>query len=271
MDARYENQQWLLRPERGTVDSLFETGEQTEKYIADRKCRLESISSQRVVAYRAGAFSAQPGRKLLRALELNQIAIDSSVVKGLVREDKHTAFDYRKAPDKAAWRVAEDVALEDPNGSIWEVPIHSVRRRRFQQATWRRLRAKFSRHIPRERQADTMKQFGIPGNTGQFLKQLGQHIPVKMDFHNVSPRALLRWTKSAPEPSPGLPDVLVMIGHTKEHIDDTSFENLLRLISADSGLKVVTFGAIANLLPAVLPRIESQAIGDYRSKPAAKA
>jgi len=100
---------------------------------------------------------------------------------------------------------------------------------------------------------------------------LGQHIPVKMDFHNVSPRALLRWTKSAPEPSPGLPDVLVMIGHTKEHIDDTSFENLLRLISADSSLKVVTFDAIANLLPAVLPRFENRVNADYRPKPAAKA
>ena len=68
--------------------------------------------------------------------------------------------------------------------------------------------------------------------SGQLLKFLTQPVPVKLDFHNLAPPTLLRWIKSAPDSSPGSPDVVVLIGHTKEHIDDASFEALLRLIRA---------------------------------------
>lgn len=248
--AAYEDRRWLLHREKGTVDSLHPTAEETERYISDRKTLLEGISGRKVTAYRAGAFSAQPARKLLPALAANGIAIDSSVVKGLIRADEHVAFDYRNTPPKSAWRVARDVACEDEYGSVWEVPIHSVPRRRFQQATWRRLRAKFSAHVPKDRQADMMKQFGMGGKKTHFLKSLLARVPSKLDFHNISPETMLRWIRTSPEASPGLPDVLVAIGHTKEHVDDKAFDKLLRLLTSDPQLEVVGFSDVAKLLPA---------------------
>ena len=61
--------------------------------------------------YRAGAFSAQPGTKLLPALAKNGFVIDSSVVKGLVQDKGYgSGLDYRKAPSaKEPWRVSRDV------------------------------------------------------------------------------------------------------------------------------------------------------------------
>ena len=98
--ARFEAGQWVLRPERQTVDSLFESEAETVAYIAERKGAIDEIlteagSSQRVHVYRAGAFSAQPGKKLLRALQANEIYIDSSVVQGLTRQNPHVTLDYR--------------------------------------------------------------------------------------------------------------------------------------------------------------------------------
>ena len=246
--AEYRNRRWSLRPDKGTIDSLHETADEAEAHIRERKALLEKISGQKVTAYRAGAFSAQPGRKLLRALEVSGITIDSSVVKGLTRSDEYTSFDYRSLPPRSIWRVGQDVTQADEDGAVWEIPIYSVRRRRYQQATWRRLRAKFSSHVPKERQADMMQQFKPKGGVGQFLRMLAQPVPMKLDFHNVSPWALLRWIKAAPEPSPGLPDVLVAIGHTKEHIDDSAFEKLLRLVTSDVSLEIVSFDAVAKLL-----------------------
>jgi hypothetical protein len=155
--ARLENGRWRLDHTRQTVDSLFDTQEETTRYIADRKAALEEIvngaSGRRpVVAYRAGAFSAQPGRKLLCALAQNDFQLDSSVVKGLTRHDSHVHLDYRDAPSaRDPWRVRDDVARIDDSGALWEIPIYSVMGRRFHQATFGRFRAKFSSNVPKDR------------------------------------------------------------------------------------------------------------------------
>jgi hypothetical protein len=39
-----------------------------------------------------------------------------------------------------------------------------------------------------------------------------------------------------------------LIGHTKEHVDDGEFRKLLKTISSDADLKVVSFSDISNQL-----------------------
>jgi hypothetical protein len=251
----FQNGKWILQREKNTVDSLFETQEETTGYIADRKAVIEKMLAEagreeKVTVYRAGGFSAQPGTKLLAALAKNGFVIDSSVVKGLVQSKGYgSALDYRKAPSaKEHWRVSRAVAEVDPSGPIWEVPIYSRMRRRFQQFTVRRLRAKFSKNIPRTQRHDMVQQLGIGRNPIKILKFLAQPIPIKLDFHNQSPGTLLSWIKSAPAPANGGPDVVVLIGHTKEHTDDRGFEKFLALASAARTLKVSGFGEIARML-----------------------
>jgi len=257
--AAFKDGRWQLDEAKATVDSLFESLEETSDYIASRKQALEAIaktgnSTHRVSVYRAGAFSAQPGRKLIAALADNEFKIDSSVVRGMRYEDENVSLDYRNAPSgRPAWRVQTDVAVEDSAGSLWEVPITSKPGRRINQLTPGRLKAKFSKNVPKEQQSRMVKQLGVGKNPFQVLRFLFQPIPLKFDFHNVAPAKLINWIRNVPKPSQGALDVVVLIGHSKEHIDDAGFESLLHGLKNESEVKVVGFNEIASKLPSLHP------------------
>ena len=124
--------------------------------------------------------------------------------------------------------------------------------RRLEQLSWSRLRAKFSKNVPKDRQKEMMSQLGINmRNPFALLKFLWQPVPVKFDFHNIRPKKLLRWIKAAPAPAAGNPDVVVLIGHTKEHMDDAAFARLLRGLASDASLKVVGFEGVAKMMAAL--------------------
>jgi len=257
--ADYQGGKWILKRDKMTVDSLFETQDETTAYIAARKAVIETMLAEaggkqrKVTVYRAGAFSAQPGKKLLPALAANGFVIDSSVVKGLVQPKAHggSGLDYCAAPSaKEPWRVSRDVIEVDPAGPIWEVPIYSKMGRRFQQITVRRLRAKFSKNIPKAQRSDMVQKLGVKKDPVSILKFLAQPIPIKLDFHNQPPHTLVNWSKSAPASPKGSLDVVVLIGHTKEHTDDVAFDKFLALTKATRGLKISGFGEIAEALRA---------------------
>jgi hypothetical protein len=251
--ADYRDGQWILRPDKKTVDSLFQTQAEVDEYIAERKGLIEEISaeagsSRKVRTYRAGAFSAQPGQKLLAALAKNGFILESSVVKGL--HSVAQGFDYRSAPSgQGPWRIKDDVAQEHPAGPLWEYPIYSVMGRRFNQLTISRLRAKFSKNVPKNKQKEMIAQLDLrTGNPVKVLQFLWQSIPIKLDFHNLSARQLLAWIRSAPKATQGHPDVLVLIGHTKEHLDDGCFERLLTGVAREPGMRIISFDDLARLL-----------------------
>jgi hypothetical protein len=247
------NGAWQLNERHATVDSLFETQEETTAYLRDRKEALEELISdagpgKSVCAYRAGAFSAQPGNKLLRALAENDFVLDTSVVHGLHRHDENVHLDYRNAPrSRAMWRVDKDVAVADASGPLWEVPIGSKPGRRLHQLTWGRLKAKFSTNIPKAQQTRLVKQLGVRRNPFKLARFLTQPVPLKFDFHNVAPAKLVRWIQDLPAPAPGELDVVVLIGHSKEHIDDVGFERIVRGIKK-SGMQIVGLEKIAREL-----------------------
>ena len=254
--ARYEKGEWILRPEMHTVDDLFATPEQVRDYIAERKSVLEEIAfpsghGLRVSAYRAGAFCARPGTRLLPGLAAAGVIIDSSVVHGLCNRNEHTILDYTHTPSgKRAWRVSNDVAVEDPAGPVWELPVTSISGRRIHQLGWQRLRAKFSRRIPARRRTEQLQQFGLGWNPIKVARFLGQKTPLKFDYHNVPPAKLYRWIKNYPRPASGELDLVVLIGHTKEHLNHRAFEQLLELVARDPELRVVSFSEVAEMLRA---------------------
>ncbi len=250
--ARYADGQWELHDDKRTVDSLFEAQKDVNRYIAERKAVVEELTGRgnpghRVVAYRAGGFCAQPGQRLLKALAHNDIRVDSSVVKNLCRKEGDVSIDFRGAPpDRMLWRVSSNVAVEDPAGDIFEIPIHSIMSRRILQASFRRLRAKFSKHVPKARQKAMVHELGMGSGPFQLLKFLMQPTPIKLDCHNISPATLRRWILSAPPAHrDDRADVLVMIGHTKEHLDNRSFGRLMQRLSDTPSLRVVSLAAFA--------------------------
>ncbi len=250
--ARYQDRRWLLAREKLTVDDLFSSQAETDAYIASRKNLLETLvrrgaPGHSVSTYRAGAFRAQPGKKLLPALAAAGICIDTSVVKGL--QGGAANLDYRNAPSaKGPWRVKDEVSRVAADGQVWEFPIYSVMGRRYQQATFGRLRAKFSKNVPKDKQMEMVSQLGIGRNPLKALKFLWNPVPIKLDFHNTSADRLLRWIRTAPPAPSGLPDVVVLIGHTKEHIENRGFEKLVKALSRESGCKVAGFDAVAKIV-----------------------
>ena len=249
--ASFENGAWRLRPDKPTVDSLFETVGETTEYIRSRKAAIDDFwkvagSRRRVTSFRAGAFCAQPGGKLLPALAANGIVIESSLVKGMTRHDAHVDLDFTAAPaDRRHWWVSTDVAQEDPSGAVLEVPIYSKIGRRVQQLTPRRLMAKFSRNVPKEKQQEMMHQLGIGRSPASVARFLATQFPIKLDFHNMSARQMMRWIRTAPPAPAGDMDVLVLIGHSKEHRDHVNFEAFLAAVAEDDSLKVVSMSDIA--------------------------
>ncbi len=266
VDHRLVNGEWQLNDTKATVDSLFETAEETTAYIAQRAAALQEMVSagnprKRVNVYRAGAFSAQPGQKLIAALAANGFKIDSSVVHGLRRNDENVSLDYTGAPaGHQMWRIEKDVAVEHADGRLWEVPIASKPGRRLHQLTYGRLKAKFSKHVPRAQQSRLVKQLGVRKNPIQLLKFLGQQVPIKFDFHNVEPRKLVKWIRALPVPANALPDVVVLIGHSKEHINDVAFETLLGELKRNGDIRVVSFSDIAAMLPSAANRMGSAGV-----------
>ena len=256
--ANFASGQWQLDETKATVDSLFESHGETSEYIGSRKAALEELagsSAKPVSVYRAGAFSAQPGTKLIPALVDNEFKIDSSVVHGLQYRDEHVHLDYRPAPaGKTVWRVQDDVAVEDARGSLWEVPITSKPGRRLNQLTFGRLKAKFSPNVPKAQQSRLVRQLGVKKQPVQMVKFLWQPVPLKFDFHNVSSRRLLSWMANVPKPPPGNLDVVVLIGHSKEHLDDAMFDRLLAGLKNEPDTRVASFGEIARMLPALQPQ-----------------
>ena len=252
--ATFEDGQWRLRPDRPTVDSLFETQQEVSAYIGERKAVIDGFfeaagSLRRVRAYRCGAFCAQPGRKLLRALAEHGIVIDSSAVKGMVRKDDWVHLDFTGAPaGRRHWRVSDDVVVEDNAGSVTELPIYSRIGRRVQQLTPRRLMAKFSGSVPTETRREMVRQLGMGRTPVSVLRFLAQPFPIKLDFHNMSSGQMLRWINKAPPAPEGDMDVIVLIGHSKEHRDDADFERLLAGIAADPVLEVVSMSEVAERL-----------------------
>jgi len=252
--AFFVDGQWSLRTDKRTVDSLFETQEEISRYIRERKAVIDGLyeeagSVRRVKAYRAGAFCAQPGRKLLKALTENGILIDSSLVKGMVRKDEHVQLDFTGAPEgRRHWRVTVDVAREDADGRVIEIPIYSRMGRRIQQLTLRRLLAKFSGNVPKDKQREMVIQLGIGRTPAALLRFLCQRFPIKLDFHNMSSGQMLRWIRQVPPALDGDLDVIVLIGHSKEHRDDADFERFLAAVAADPALEVVSMSEVAEKL-----------------------
>lgn len=249
--ARLGDDGWILRPECKTVDSLFQTREETSDYIAERKAVIDRLLeqagvSQRVTAYRAGGFCAQPGDKLLWALARNGFVLDSSLVKGMTRRDRHVAYDFRGAPKgKRHWRIRDDVAREEASGPLFEVPIHSRMGRRIQQLTLKRLLAKFSRHVPKNKQREMLEQLNVGRSPASIARFLLQPFPIKLDFHNMSAGQMVRWIRSAAPAPEGEIDALVLIGHSKEHRTDADLDGLVAAVGRDPRMRIVSMDELS--------------------------
>ena len=99
----------------------------------------------------------------------------------------------------------------------------------------------------------------------ETLRSFFDAVPIKLDFHNQSPGQFHRMVKAAEwRPKLGPVDLLVAIGHSKEHIDDQKFDALLSKIASDDSLKVATFADVLEKLQADEPAWAESVAADAR-------
>ena len=107
-------------PERG-LKQLFARGKKTLEDIitpikADYKCHI----------FRAGAWSMQPEKEVLKAMRENGFDIDSTVASGLSFQDEYTFYDFKNSPTEAYWKIDESLNSISADGKIKEIPIFTT-------------------------------------------------------------------------------------------------------------------------------------------------
>lgn len=116
-NLKYEDSEF---PERGLKD-LFASGKRTLEEILvpvkkDYTCHI----------FRAGAWSMQPEKDVLKAMSENGFDIDSTVAPGLAFEDDFTYYDFKDSPEDATWKIENSLNSISLNGKINEIPIFTA-------------------------------------------------------------------------------------------------------------------------------------------------
>ena len=119
------NHRWALDLEKWRIGDLKVN--EVAQLLASGKAWLETVlrpveSNYACYAFRAGGWCIQPSLLVLQALNELDFRVDSTVAPGLRDARRGAWFDFRAAPRKPCWRVAQDVCQESRTG-IWEIPI----------------------------------------------------------------------------------------------------------------------------------------------------
>lgn len=161
------------------------------------------------IAFRAGQWLIQPSQTVANVLARHGILVDSSVFKG--GRMHGLGLDYRRASaNKGFWRFGEDVNVPDPDGQLWEIPIHTQL-----VPFWQMLRRK---RLQLQRKTHTASQGSpLPRNWRDFVRF---RYPRKLDFCRMSFEEMRDTTERALRAAPNEREsILVAIGHSKDFLD----------------------------------------------------
>jgi hypothetical protein len=196
------------------------------------------------ICFRAGGFYAQPSRDIIRAMKAVGLKTDSSVVKGYRRTGPF-AVDYsRVETDEAAWWTTDTELTDEgrPGENILELPVSSRMEPYWMSFKSAKLRAALRRRqIERAGRTDRADGTGpgvssVPSCRTILKNMLTRHAST-FDFCKLSCRDMLRRLREADEH--GQP-CIVMIGHSKDFVNDRQFEAFLAAISREAGMRCET-------------------------------
>jgi hypothetical protein len=119
--SHYDGKRWILDNEHYKLSDLTEKDAQ-EVFLTSKEC-LETILGKKVIAFRAGGFSAQPTERMAQLFAENNMIIDSSVYPGNNYDSPHQKYDYRNCPDKPWYRFEKDICKEEKEGKLIEIPL----------------------------------------------------------------------------------------------------------------------------------------------------
>jgi hypothetical protein len=199
--------------------------------------------------FRAGGFYAQPSRHIIRAMKRIGLRADSSVVKGFRRTEPFVVDYSQVETGKAAWWTTDtDVMQEGPPGeNILELAVSSR-----MEPYWKSFKLAKIRAAMRRRQIEYAHHNGngnghghgngnglssVPSWQAVIKKMLREHASM-FDFCKLSCRDMVR---RMGEHSQDPEQPVVMIGHSKDFVNDRHLDRFLAWLSRKGIVSSVTF------------------------------
>ncbi len=187
------------------------------------------------LAFRSGLWTMQPSSVIANVLARHGVCVDSSVFKG--GRIGSLGLDYRPAlRNGGSWRFGSDVNVPDPQGMLWEIPIHTQ-----MVPAWRMLGSKRLRLQKKAQSAGHGTP--LPRRWRDYLRF---RYPRKLDFCRMTfeemreaLEAVLEDAKRRPEE----PRIIVAIGHSKDFIDPEATRRFLAFLRERS-ISVATFSRV---------------------------
>ncbi len=163
------------------------------------------------LAFRSGLWAMQPTSVIASVLARHSVRVDSSVFKG-GRIDS-LGLDYRPALlNSDTWRFGDDINIPDPEGELWEIPIHTQMVPFWQMLGSKRLKLQ-------KKAQNSNHGTPLPRRWRDFLRF---SYPRKLDFCRMTfdeMRLALEPVLKDAQLRPEERRVIVAIGHSKDFVD----------------------------------------------------
>ena len=235
-NARYEGGRWHFDWSERNIGTL--KPDRVEAIVSGAISYLrEALDDPNFtpLAFRAGQWAIQPTPVIARVLARHGVRVDSSVFKG--GRLRGLGLDYRPAlRNGGSWRFGNDVNVPDPNGTLWEIPIHTQL-----VPVWQMLGRKRLNLQSKSRSAS--KGSPLPHDWRDFLRF---RYPRKLDFCRMSfeeMRATVEGVLEEKQIQGGETRSIVAIGHSKDFVDTQAVRRFLTLLR-DRGVAVTTFSQL---------------------------
>jgi peptidoglycan/xylan/chitin deacetylase (PgdA/CDA1 family) len=234
--ARYEGGRWHFDWSERNIGTLEPHRVEAIVSGAIRYLR-EALDdpSFKPLAFRAGQWAIQPTPVIGGVLARHGVQVDSSVFKG--GRLRGLGLDYRPAlGNGGSWRFGDDVNVPDPNGALWEIPIHTQLVPFWQMLGRKRLKLQSRTH-------SASQGSPLPHDWRDFLRF---RYPRKLDFcrmtfeemrealEGVLEEKQLQLEESSP---------IVAIGHSKDFVDPEAVRRFLAFLR-DQSVAVTTFSRL---------------------------
>lgn len=254
LGARREGEQWYWDWTKAKADDY--PGDLTRR-IGECKAALEQTlravkPDYRVTAFRAGAYQAQPFRRLYAALAAHGIGCDSSVYAGGLSAERGYDYTLAYSDHQPYFASACDPQLKAPPAeqAVLELPIFTPRpndRWFLDNDRGSTFAGALLRYL--QRQARRFAGTSAYRRRKQLRRYLGAAYarlrPVHRWLNSLLPRALAHFIADYPSEALAGHEYFVLIGHSKSDLRFADIAANLRRLRQDGCFEFVTLSAMA--------------------------
>lgn len=236
--SRYEDG-WIMDFDHYKISDM--PLEDIKTYIPQAIELLQSYSSNKLKAFRAGGFSFPDEPCFYDILRKYEIDIDTSVLSGAKAKSKYQSYNYTKIPAYSPYRFNDDICVDDKDGYFTEYPISSVAMSGFRYSVIKSFLSKRFRTQPDSSKYGDGCGIGIPGGRyDHLIHKLKRIFTSSVIYAAIDGFLSLYLENIYSYTVRNNTDVFVIIGHPKI-ISDNSIRNFERFINRHKDLDFSLF------------------------------